>query len=116
MNHVNEVMFNVIHHTHQQLEEVLSCRTTKGKSLHEIPTVAVNCLQTSNALLRYSKAIEVNIRRSSTLKVGRVKIIGLGLFKTGNAGNSLTHMIGNGGKTATNLNQRGQSHLGRRWT
>jgi len=61
-------MLHIVHHTPKQLEEVLPRKTTKGKSLHEIFTVAADCLQTCDALLRYKKAMEINIRRSGTPK------------------------------------------------
>ena len=91
---VDEVMLHVVHHTPQQLKEVLPRKMTKGKSLHEISTVAVDCLQTCDALLRYTKAMEINIRRSNTPKVCWVKIIGLSLLKTVEEGSGLSHRIG----------------------
>ena len=39
-----------------------------------------------NALLRYLKVMEVNIRRSGTLEVYWIKVIGFGLLKMGNEG------------------------------
>ena len=110
-NRVDEVMLNVVHHTFQQLEEVLHCRIAKGESLHEVLTAAVDSLQAYNALLRYPKTREVNIRRSSTLEVCCIKVIGLGLLKMDKEGIDLTHRIGNGGRTAINLKLRGWSHL-----
>ena len=86
-------MLHVVHHTPQQLEEVLPHRTTKGKSLHEISAPTADCLQTCNALLRCKKAMEINIRRSDTPKVCWVKVIGLSLLKTVKEGSGLTHRI-----------------------
>ena len=60
--------------------------------------------------------MEVNIKKYGTPKVYWVKVIGIGLLKTGEEDSCLTHKIGNGGKTATNLKSRGQSHFDRRWT
>ena len=44
-NDVHKIVFNVIHHTPQQLKEMLPSRTTKGKSLHAVSMVMVNHLQ-----------------------------------------------------------------------
>ena len=107
-------MLNVIHHTSQQLEEVFPHKKTKKKSLHEISAATIDYLQTGDTLLKYLEAMEINIRRPSTPEVQRAKVIGLGLVETGEEGNSLTHRIRNGGKTATNLKLRGWSHLIRR--
>ena len=68
-NCVDEVILNVIHHAPQQLEEVFPHRKTKKESPHKIFVAAVDRLQTSDTLLRYLKAMEINIRRSSTPEV-----------------------------------------------
>ena len=49
-NGINEVVLNVVHHTPQQLQKVLSSEMTKMESLHEVLAVVVNCLQVRNTI------------------------------------------------------------------
>ena len=84
--------------------------------MHEVSAAAIDRLQMGNAFLRYLKGMEINIRRSDTPKVQWVKIIGLSLVKASEEGCGLTHRIRNGGRIATNLKPRGQSHLNKRRT
>ena len=79
----------------------------KKKSLHEVPTAIVNCLQMRDALPKDPKAMKINIRGSNTPKICRIKIIGLGLVKSDEEGNSLTRRIMNCGKITANLKLRG---------
>ena len=43
-NCVNKVMLNIIHHTPQQLQKVLSSRTAKAESLHKVTMVIIDRL------------------------------------------------------------------------
>ena len=54
---IDEVVFNIIHHTPQQLQKVLSNRAAKTESLHEVTTAVVNCLQVRNTIPRNSEAM-----------------------------------------------------------
>ena len=63
---INEVMFNIIHHTSQHLQEMLSGRTTKAKSLHKVTTVTVDRHQIRSTIIGNSKAMEVYIGRPRT--------------------------------------------------
>ena len=105
-NNIDEVVLNVIHHTPQQLQEMLSHGTAKKKSSHEVPTAPIDYLQVRSTLPRNSKAMEVNIRRSSTLEVRRIKIVNLELVKASKEGFSLAHGVWNCGRTATHLKLR----------
>ena len=49
-NGINEVVLNVVHHTPQQLQKVLSSEMTKMESLHEVLVVVVNYLQVRNTI------------------------------------------------------------------
>ena len=69
---IDEVTLNVVHHTPQQLKEVLPRGLTKKKSLHKIPTTVINSLQVGNG---NPETMKVNIRNSSTPKVHRIKVI-----------------------------------------
>ena len=55
-NGINEVVLNVVHHTSQQLQKVLSSGTARKESLHEVPAVTVNWLQVRNIIPRDLKA------------------------------------------------------------
>ena len=102
-NRVDKVILNVIHHTPLQLEEVLPYRTIKKESLHDIFVATVDRLQTGDTLLRYLEAMKIDIRRPGIPKVRGVKVISLGLVKTGEEGSGLACRIGNINRTATNL-------------
>ena len=71
-------MLNIVHHTPQHLQEVLSGRTTKSESLHEVTTAAIDHHQMRNTVIGDSKAMEIHIRRPKTPKVRRIKVINLG--------------------------------------
>ena len=88
---VNRVLLNIIHHPSQQLKEMLPHGLAKSKPLHEIPTTSVYCLQTGNALLRDSKAMEINIVGPNTQKIHKIKVISLELVKSDEENSSLTH-------------------------
>ena len=47
---------------------MLPCRTAKKKLLHEVFEAAIDNLKMGKALLRNPEAMEINIRRPSTLK------------------------------------------------
>ena len=96
--------------------EVLPCASAKDKALHEVPIVVIDCLQVRDALLKNLKAMKVNIRSSSTSKVCRIKVVGLGLVKLVEESSNLTRWVRNGGRTTTNLKPRGQTHLNKSWT
>ena len=113
---INEVMLNIIHHASQQLEEVLPCGSAKRKPLHEVPMAILYCLQTGNALLKDSKAMEINIRGPSTLEIHRIKVVVLRLVKLGEESSNLTHWIKNSGRAAANLKLRKWRHLNKSWT
>ena len=66
-NCVNKVMLNIIHHTPQQLQKVLSGRTAKAESLHEVTMATVDRLQMRSTILGNFKAMEVYIGRLRTL-------------------------------------------------
>ena len=72
---------------------MLPCRTAKKKLLHEVFEAAIDNLKMGKALLRNPEAVEINIRRRSTLKVHRIKIINLGLVKASEKGYSLAHRV-----------------------
>ena len=59
--------------------------------MHEVSVAVVDCLQMGDALLKNSKTMKVNIRGSSTPKVRRIKIIGLGMVKLDEEGSNFTH-------------------------
>ena len=68
-------MLNVVHHTPQQLKEVLPRGSTEEKSLHKIPTAVINFLQVGNALLGNPETVKVNIKNSNTPKVRKIEVI-----------------------------------------
>ena len=59
-------MLDVIHHTLEQLEEILPRRSTKEKPLHEVPMAAIDRLQVGDALFRNLEAMKIYIRSSNT--------------------------------------------------
>ena len=87
--------------------------SAKRKPLHEIPTVSVYYLRMGNTLPKDSEAMEINIRRPSTLEIHRIKVIGLRLVKPDEESSSLTHWIKDYGKTAANLKLRRRRHFNR---
>ena len=93
--------------------EVIPRGSAKMKSLHEVPTAIVNCLQMRDALPKDPKAMKINIRGFSTPEICMIKIIGLGLVKLDEEGNNLACRIRNCGRTTVNLKPRGCSHLNR---
>ena len=103
---VDKVMLNVIHHTPQHPQEVLSGRTTKAESLHKVATATIDRHQVRNTILRDLEAMEIYIRRPKTLEFCRAKVINLRLVKTGKKGCNSTHRIRNGGRTTTHLKLR----------
>lgn len=62
-----------------------------GEPLHEVPIIAVNCLQMHNIFLRYLESMEILIGRSSTLEVCWNKVICLHLLEMSKESNNLTH-------------------------
>jgi len=95
---------------------VLPHGSAKRKPLHEIPTASVYCLQIGNALLKDSEAMEINIRRPSTLEIHRIKVIGLRLVKPDEESSSLTHRIRDYGKIVANLKLRRRRHFNKNRT
>ena len=85
----------------------------KKKSPHEVPTTPIDCLQMRSTLPRNPKAVEVNIRKPSTLEVHRIKIINLGLVKASEEGLSLVHRIWNHSRTVAHLKLR---RCSKNWT
>ena len=86
-------MLNVIHHTPQQLQKVLSGKMAKVESLHKVTTAAVDRLQMRSIITGNSEAMEVYIGRPRTLEVCRIKVINLRLIKMSKKGCSLTHRV-----------------------
>ena len=103
---INEVMLNIIHHTPQHLQEVLSSKTAKVESLHEITTATVDRHQIRSAILKNFETMEVYIRRPRTPEICKIEVINLRLIKVCKEGCSLTHKVWNGGRTATHLKLR----------
>ena len=99
-------MLNVVHHTPQHLQEVLSSRTAKAESLHKVTTATVDRHQMGSTILGNSEAMKVYIGRPRTLKVYRIKVINLRLIKKSKEGYNLTHRVRNCGRTATHLKPR----------
>ena len=81
-NGINEVVLDVVHHTPQKLQKVLSSGTAKMESLYEVPTATVNYLQVRNTIPRDFDAMEVNKGRLKTLEVCEIEVINLGLVET----------------------------------
>ena len=92
-NDINKVVLDVVHHTPQQLQKVLSNRAAKTESLHEVTTAAIDYLQVRSTILKNSKAMEVNIGRPRTPEVRRIEVINLMLIKTSKEGCGLTYRV-----------------------
>ena len=105
-NDINKFVLDVVHHTPQQLQKVLSNRAAKTESLHEVTTAAVNCLQVRNTIPRNSKVMKVDIGRPRTLEVRDIEVINLRLIKTSKKGCGLTHRVWNCGRTTAHLKLR----------
>ena len=99
-------MLDIIHHTSQQLQEMLPCRTAEKKPPHEVFAATIDCLQIGKTLLRNLEAVEANIRRSNTPEVRRIKIVNLGLVEVSKEGHSLAHGIWNCVRVAVHLKLR----------
>ena len=105
-------MLDVIHDAPQHPQEVLSGRTTKAESLHKVTTAVIDHRQVRNTILSDSEAMEIYKKRSRTPELCRVKVINLGLVKTGKKCCSFTHKI-RSGRIAAHLKLRRNS---REWT
>ena len=92
-NCVNKVMLDIIHHTLQQLQKVLSSKTAKAESLHKVTTTTLDRHQMGNTIFGNSEAMEIYIGRSKTPKVCKIKVINLRLIKTSKEGCGLTHRV-----------------------
>ena len=110
---VNKVVLNVIHHTPQQLQKVLSGRTTEAESLHKVTMAIVDRHQMRSTILKNFEAVEVYIGRPRTPKFCRIKVINLRLIKKSKEGCGLTHRVRNCGRTVAHLKLRRGSG---RWT
>ena len=99
-------MLDVIHHTPQHLQEMLSGRTAKTESLHKVTTATVDLHQMKSTILGNFEAMEIYIGRLGTPKICRIEFIDLRLIKAYEEGCGLTHRIWNDGKTAAHLKLR----------
>ena len=108
-NSINEVMLDVVHHTTQQFQKVLSSGRTKTKPLHEFTTTTINYLQVRSTIFKNFEAMEVNIGRPRTLEVCGIEVINLKLIKTSEEGCGLTYRVWNYGRIATHLKLRRSS-------
>ena len=64
---VNKVMLNIVHHTPQQLEEVLPRRSAKKEPLYKVSMAVIDRLQVGNTLPRNPEAMKSARPRSLTL-------------------------------------------------
>jgi len=103
---VDEVMLDIVHHTPQHLQEMLSRRTAKAESLHKVTTTTGDCHQMKSTILGNFKAMEIYIGRLGTPKICRIEFIDLRLIKACEEGRGLTHQIRNCGKTTAHLKLR----------
>ena len=69
---------------------MLSGKTAKVESLHEVTTATIDCLQMRSTILGNSKVMEVYIGRPRTPKFYRIKVNNLRLIKTSKEGYGLT--------------------------
>ena len=99
-------MLNVVQHASQHLQEVLSGRTAKTKSLHKITTAVVNHHQVGNTILGNLEAIKIHVRRTRSPEICRAKVINFWLIKAGEKGCSIIRKVWNGDRTAAYLKQR----------
>jgi len=106
-------MLNIVHHTSQHLQEVLSGRTAKAESLHKITMATVDRHQMRSTILGNFETMEVYIGRPRTPKICRIEVINLRLIKACKEGYSLTHRVQNGGRIAVLLKLR---RGGGKWT
>ena len=94
-NGVNKVVLNIVHHAPQHLQEVLSSRTTKSESLHEVKAATINQHQMRNTVLGDSEAMKVHIRGPRTPEVYKTKVIDLRLINAGEKGCSFIPKVWN---------------------
>ena len=80
---------------------MLPRKMAKKKPSHEVSMAPIDCLQVGSTLPRNPEAVEINISRTNTPEVHRIKIINLGLVKAGEESRSLAHRIWNCSKNWT---------------
>ena len=106
-------MLNIVQHTPQHLQEMLSGGVAKAESLHEVTTVTVDRHQVRSTILENFEAMKVYIGRPRALEICRLKLVDLKLIKACKKGYSLTRRIRDSGKIAAHLKLRKGSE---KWT
>ena len=82
---------------------MLSGKTAKVESLHEVTTATIDRLQMRSTILGNFEAMELYIGRPRTPEVCRIRVINLRLIKTSKNGGDLIHRVRNCGRTAAHL-------------